>query len=68
VWLDITRRGRAAHRESLAIRHAVLAAMLSQLPAGDLDALTKALAPLLRLCTGEPGKPVQQKVMPGYTA
>ena len=37
VLVDITPRGRAVHGESLANRRAALAAMLSQLPASDLD-------------------------------
>src|SRR3954449_1909247 len=39
VLVDITPQGRAVHAESLANRHAALAAMLSQLPREDLDAL-----------------------------
>ncbi len=54
VLVDITPRGRAVHGESLANRHAALAAMLSQLPRSDLDTLMKALAPLDRLAAGEP--------------
>jgi DNA-binding MarR family transcriptional regulator len=54
VLVDITPRGRAVHAESLANRHAALAAMLSQLPESDLNLLTKALAPLERLASGEP--------------
>ncbi|BCO38379.1 MarR family transcriptional regulator [Mycobacterium heckeshornense] len=54
VLVDITPRGLAVHRESLANRHAALAAMLSQLSESDLDTLTKALAPLERLATIEP--------------
>ncbi|KZS70688.1 MarR family transcriptional regulator [Mycobacterium kansasii] len=54
VLVDITPQGRAVHAESLANRHAALAAMLSQLPHSDLDTLTKALAPLERLASGEP--------------
>jgi DNA-binding MarR family transcriptional regulator len=53
VLVDITPRGRAVHGESLANRHAALAAMLSQLPESDLDTLMKALAPLERLASGE---------------
>jgi DNA-binding MarR family transcriptional regulator len=53
VLVDITPRGRAVHGESLANRHAALAAMLSQLPDSDLNTLTKALAPLERLASGE---------------
>src|SRR6201996_5650772 len=54
VLVDITPRGRAVHGESLANRRAALAAMLSQLPESDLNTLTKALAPLERLASGEP--------------
>lgn len=54
VLVDITPQGRAVHAESLANRHAALAAMLSQLPRDDLDALMQALAPLQRLAAGEP--------------
>jgi DNA-binding MarR family transcriptional regulator len=54
VLVDITPRGRAVHGESLANRHAALAAMLSQLPESDLNTLMKALAPLERLAFGEP--------------
>ena len=53
VLVDITPRGRAVHAESLANRHAALAAMLSQLPDSDLNTLMKALAPLQRLASGE---------------
>jgi DNA-binding MarR family transcriptional regulator len=54
VLVDITPRGRSVHAESLANRRAALAAMLSQLTESDLDTLTKALAPLERLASGEP--------------
>ena len=54
VLVDITPRGRAVHAESLANRHAALAAMLSQLPDPDLNTLMRALAPLERLASGEP--------------
>ena len=54
MLVDITPRGRAVHGESLANRRAALAAMLSQLPEYDLNTLTKALAPLQRLGSGEP--------------
>jgi DNA-binding MarR family transcriptional regulator len=53
VLVDITPRGRAVHAESLANRHAALAAMLSQLNESDLDTLTRALAPLERLASSE---------------
>ena len=56
VLVDITPRGRAVHGESLATRHAALDAMLSQLPESDLNTLMKALAPLQRLASGEPGR------------
>jgi DNA-binding MarR family transcriptional regulator len=49
VLVDITPRGLAVHRESLANRRASLAALLSGLSEGDLDTLIKALAPLERL-------------------
>jgi len=49
VLVDITPKGLAVHRESLANRRAALAAMLAQLSDDDLDTLTKALAPLERL-------------------
>ncbi len=49
VLVDITPRGLAVHRESLANRRAALAQMLSQLSESDLDTLIKALAPLERL-------------------
>jgi len=54
VLVDITPRGRAVHGESLANRHAALAAMLSQLSESDLNTLMKALAALERLASGEP--------------
>jgi DNA-binding MarR family transcriptional regulator len=49
VLVDITPRGLAVHRESLANRRAALAQMLSRLSESDLDTLIKALAPLERL-------------------
>jgi DNA-binding MarR family transcriptional regulator len=54
VLVDITPRGLAVHRESLTNRIAALASLLSQLPAPDLETLTKALAPLERLAASEP--------------
>jgi DNA-binding MarR family transcriptional regulator len=54
VLVDITPQGRSVHGESLANRHAALAAMLSQLPESDLQTLKQALAPLGRLASGEP--------------
>src|SRR6201995_5214684 len=55
VLVDITPRGLAVHRESLTNRIAALASLLSQLPAPDLETLTKALAPLERLAGTQPG-------------
>jgi DNA-binding MarR family transcriptional regulator len=49
VLVDITPRGLAVHRESLANRRTALAQMLSRLSESDLDTLIKALAPLERL-------------------
>jgi DNA-binding MarR family transcriptional regulator len=49
VLVDITPRGLAVHRESLATRRAQLAALLSKLSPEDLETLTKALVPLERL-------------------
>jgi DNA-binding MarR family transcriptional regulator len=54
VLVDITPRGLAVHRESLANRIAALAALLSKLSESDLDTLTKALSPLERLAASEP--------------
>src|ERR1700756_4681244 len=42
VLVDITPKGLAVHRESLANRRAALAALLSQLSGPDLETLTKA--------------------------
>jgi DNA-binding MarR family transcriptional regulator len=55
VLVDITPRGLAVHRESLANRRAALAAMLSKLSESDLETLTKALAPLERLASQQEG-------------
>ena len=49
VLVDITPKGLAQHRESLAARQAQLAALLSKLSPEDVETLTKALAPLGRL-------------------
>jgi len=49
VLVDITPKGLAQHRESLAARQAQLAALLSKLSPEDVETLTKALAPLERL-------------------
>ncbi|HEU0191279.1 MAG TPA: MarR family transcriptional regulator [Mycobacterium sp.] len=49
VLVDITPQGLATHRESLANRHAALAAMLSRLSPDELDILAQALGPLERL-------------------
>lgn len=57
VLVDITPRGLAVHRESLANRIAALAGMLSKLSESELETLTKALAPLERLATLEPATP-----------
>jgi DNA-binding MarR family transcriptional regulator len=51
VLVDITPRGLAVFRESLANRRAALAAMLSKLSEDDLETLTKAIAPLERLAS-----------------
>jgi DNA-binding MarR family transcriptional regulator len=56
VLVDITPRGLAVHRESLANRRAALAAMLSKLSESDLETLTKALAPLERLASQQEGE------------
>ena len=49
VLVDITDKGLAVHRESLANRRAALAAMLSGLSDEDRDTLARALAALERL-------------------
>jgi DNA-binding MarR family transcriptional regulator len=49
VLVDITEKGLAVHRESLASRRAALAAMLSGLSHEDRETLAKALAALERL-------------------
>jgi DNA-binding MarR family transcriptional regulator len=49
VLVDITPRGLAVHRKSLANRRAALAATLSQLSEDDLETLTDALGRLVRL-------------------
>lgn len=49
VLVDITPRGLAQHRESLAARQGQLAALLSKLSEEDRETLTKALAALERL-------------------
>jgi DNA-binding MarR family transcriptional regulator len=54
VLVDITDRGLAVHRESLANRRAVLATMLAGLSDDDREMLAKALGPLERLA-GESG-------------
>jgi DNA-binding MarR family transcriptional regulator len=53
VLVDITEKGLAVHRESLANRRAALAAMLSGLSDEERQTLAKALAPLDRLA-GQP--------------
>ncbi|MGH3554255.1 MAG: MarR family winged helix-turn-helix transcriptional regulator [Mycobacterium sp.] len=57
VLVDITPRGLAVHRESLANRIAALVTLLSQLSEADLDTLTEALTPLERLAASEPVSP-----------
>jgi DNA-binding MarR family transcriptional regulator len=54
VLVDITPKGLAVHRESLANRRAALAAMLSQLSDDDRETLTNALGALERLAAGPP--------------
>lgn len=49
VLVDITPEGLAQHREALASRQAHLVSLLSKLSDEELDALTKALAPLERI-------------------
>ncbi len=49
VLVDITPRGLAQHRESLANRRSALASMLSKLSEEDLQTLTNVIAPLERL-------------------
>ena len=51
VLVDITPRGMAVHRESLANRRAALAAMLSRLSGEDIANLATALLPLERLAS-----------------
>ncbi|MFV0494321.1 MarR family winged helix-turn-helix transcriptional regulator [Mycobacterium sp.] len=53
VLVDITPEGRAVHAESVASRHASLAAMLNTLPCGDIEILMTALEPLQRLASTE---------------
>jgi len=53
VLVDITPRGLAVHRESLSNRITALVSLLSQLNESEVDALTKALAPLERLAASE---------------
>jgi DNA-binding MarR family transcriptional regulator len=68
VLVDITPRGLAVHRESLANRRAALATMLSRLSEDDLNTLARALAPLERLATCEPtGSPVAAAPTDGQT-
>ena len=47
--MDVTPKGLAQHRESLAARRAQLAALLGKLSDDDLETMTKALAPMERL-------------------
>jgi DNA-binding MarR family transcriptional regulator len=55
VLVDITDKGLAVHRESLANRRAALAAMLAGLSGDDRETLAKALAPLERLAEQSAG-------------
>src|ERR1700736_1153939 len=55
VLVDITEKGLAVHRESLANRRAALAAMLAGLSDDDRETLAKALAPLERLAEQSAG-------------
>src|ERR1700730_12921466 len=55
VLVDITDKGLAVHRESLANRRAALAAMLAGLSEDDRETLAKALAPLERLAEQSAG-------------
>ncbi|BBX67422.1 MarR family winged helix-turn-helix transcriptional regulator [Mycolicibacterium psychrotolerans] len=49
VLVEITPQGLSQHRDALASRQAHLAQLLSKLNEEELDALTKALAPLERI-------------------
>jgi DNA-binding MarR family transcriptional regulator len=51
VLVDITPRGLAQHRESLAARRTRLAMLLGKLSEDDLETLTKALGPLERIAS-----------------
>src|ERR1700756_5718453 len=53
VLVDITDKGLAVHRESLANRRAALASMLATLSDDDRETLAKALVPLERLGGGQ---------------
>jgi DNA-binding MarR family transcriptional regulator len=53
VLVDITPRGLAVHRESLSNRISALVSLLSQLSQPEVEALTKALAPLEHLAASE---------------
>jgi DNA-binding MarR family transcriptional regulator len=55
VLVEITEAGRAMLDESLTIRRAGLAAMLSELPPSDLDILMDAMPALDHLACCEPG-------------
>ncbi|HSA39771.1 MAG TPA: MarR family transcriptional regulator [Mycobacterium sp.] len=56
VLVEITPKGHAEHRESLAHRHAALVELLNNLTPEEIDALDRAIGPLQRLATGEPEK------------
>jgi len=49
VFVELTSKGLAVQRESLANHEAIALTLLSRLSQAELDALTKALAPLERL-------------------
>ncbi|HOW96065.1 MAG TPA: hypothetical protein PLF91_16485, partial [Mycolicibacterium fallax] len=52
--VEITPKGHAEHRESLAHRHTALVELLNNLTPEEIDALDRAIGPLQRLATGEP--------------
>lgn len=59
VFVELTPEGLAVQRESLANHHSYAVALLSRLSQGELDVLTKALAPLEQLA-GDALGPAQQ--------
>lgn len=52
VLVEITPKGHAEHRESLAHRHAALIELLKALSSEDIAALDRAIGPLDRLASG----------------